>query len=85
MEHLGVLQDVLSVVDEELAGHDDDDGLRTGSGRLRIEREQSVNDLAERQALLVSGRSGAATLWASTKRVSRSLAAHSTLEQQRDR
>ena len=54
MEHLRVLEHVLAVVDEQLAGDEDDDGGRGGRCGLGVEREDAVLHLGERERLRIS-------------------------------
>jgi len=47
VEHLSVLQNVGSVINEKLAGHENDDGSGSRSSGLGIEGQNSVDDLGE--------------------------------------
>jgi hypothetical protein len=47
VEHLGVLQNVLSIVDEELTGHQNEDRRRRLGRWLGIEREDPVDDFGK--------------------------------------
>ena len=66
MEHLCVLQNVGSVIDEQLAGYENDDGSGSWCGGLGIKREHSVHDLGEWESLDVSTMSRIG--WAVTNR-----------------
>jgi len=54
VEHLGILQNVGSVIDEQLTGYENDDGSGSWRGGLGIKREHSVHDLGEWEGLDIS-------------------------------
>jgi len=54
VEHLGVLQNVGSIIDEKLASDEDNDRSGSGSSGLSVEGQDSVNDLGEWQRLVVN-------------------------------
>lgn len=51
MEHLRVLQHVLSVIDKQLTRHQHEDRGDRGRGGLGVEREDLVHDFGEWKAL----------------------------------
>jgi hypothetical protein len=58
VEHLTVLQDVLPVIDQELSGHQNQDGRGRGGSWLGVEGEDFVLDTGKWETLLCAmGRS----------------------------
>jgi hypothetical protein len=52
VEHLRVLEDVGTVVNDQLASDDDENGSSVGSGGLSVEGQHSVDDLGKGEALV---------------------------------